>query len=294
MIALALRRAGLALVAAVTFGVPAASAQFMTGKRVERDRAVSQAQLTSRDLLTRVGFDQKLGGELPLDLRFRDENGSAVRLGDYFGTRPVVLALVYYRCPVLCPLVERGVASGLKPLDLQPGKDFEVVFVSIDPADGPETASARKEATLASYGKRAEAAGWHFLSGDEPAIEQLAAAVGFRYALDPVTGQYAHAAGVAVATPAGKLSRYLYGVDYAPRDLKFALVESSDGRIGTPVDRALLLCFRYDANLGKYTAATMLALKLGASLTVAAVVLFLVSSFRRERRARQLAAGGVA
>jgi protein SCO1/2 len=206
----------------------------------------------------------------------------------------VVLALVYYRCPVLCSLVERGVASGLKPLALVPGRDFEVVFVSIDPADGPEAASERKRATLDHYGRDASPAGWHFLSGDQPAITALAEAVGFRYALDPVTGQYAHAAGVTVATPGGKLSRYLYGVDYAPRDFKLALVESSDGKIGSPVDRALLLCFRYDANLGKYTAATMLAIKAGATLTLAGVVFFLVGSLRRERRARRLAAGGVA
>jgi protein SCO1/2 len=266
----------------------------MTGERVARDRAVSQSQLTGRELLDRVGFDQRLGAELPLDLGFRDENGKAVRLGDFFGTRPVVLALVYYRCPVLCSLVERGVASGLKPLALVPGRDFEVVFVSIDPTDGPETARERKRATLDHYGRNASPAGWHFLSGDPSAITALADAVGFRYALDPVTGQYAHAAGVTVATPRGKLSRYLFGVDYAPRDLKFALVESSDGKIGSPVDRALLLCFRYDAHLGKYTAATLLILKIGATLTLASVVLFLVVSLRRERRARRLAAGGVA
>ncbi len=290
----AVRRAAAAALALAALAVPSARAQFMTGQRVDRERTVSQASLTSRDLLNRVGFDQKLGGALPLELPFRDENGRAVRLGDYFGARPVVLALVYYTCPVLCTLVERGVASGLKPLTLEPGRDFDVVFVSIDPKDTPQTASERKAATLDRYGKTATAGGWHFLSGDEASISKLAEAVGFRYALDPVTGQYAHAAGITVATPGGQLSRYLYGVEYAPRDLKMALIESSEGKIGTPVDRALLLCFRYDEHLGKYTAATMFFLKLGATVTLAAVVLFLVLSLRRERRARQLAAGGVA
>jgi protein SCO1/2 len=287
-------RALAATLAVVAFSAPAAQAQFMTGQRIDRERTVSQAQLSSRDLLNRVGFDQKLGGALPLDLEFRDESGRTVRLGDYFGARPVVLAMVYYTCPVLCTLVERGVAAGLKPLTVEPGRDFDVVFVSIDSKDTPQTAAERKAATLDRYGRAATAGGWHFLSGDEASIVRLAEAVGFRYALDPVTGQYAHAAGITVATPGGKLSRYLYGVEYAPRDLKLALVESSEGKVGTPVDRALLLCFRYDEHLGKYTAATMLFLKLGATATLAAVVLFLVLSLRRERRARQLAAGGMA
>jgi protein SCO1/2 len=272
----------------------AANAQFMTGKRVDRARATAEAAATSRELVERVGFDQHLGADLPLDLPLRDERGRDVRLGDYFGERPVVLGLVYYRCPVLCTLIERGLASGLKPLELEPGADFEVVFVSIDPTDGPETASERKQATLASYGRPETADGWHFLSGDEGAIAQLAETVGFRYALDPATGQYAHAAGLTVATPDGRLSRYLFGVDYAPRDLQLSLVESSNGAIGGPVDKLLLICFRYDATLGKYTAATFLALRIGATLTLGALGAFLFFALRRDRRQRRLAAGGPA
>jgi protein SCO1 len=282
--------AGVAVLAAAT----AADGQFMTGKRVERDRLAAEAATPARQLVEQVGFDQNLGGALPLALAFRDEAGSEVRLGELFAGKPVVLGLVYYRCPVLCTLVERGLASGLKPLDLEPGRDFEVVFVSIDPTDTPETAAGRRRDVLEHYGRPASDAGWHFLTGDEAAIAALAEAVGFRYALDPETGQYAHAAGLAVATPDGRLSRYLFGVDFAPRDLKLALVESSNGKIGTVLDKALLICFRYDAALGKYTAATMRILRIGATLTLVALAAFLFFALRRERRDRRLPAGGTA
>lgn len=291
------RRAALAAglaIAVFAAASSAADAQFMTGKRIEKERAADVAASSSRELVERIGFDQRLGEPLPLELEFRDESGRTVRLGDYFGAKPVVLGLVYYRCPVLCGLVERGLGSGLKPLDLEPGRDFEVVFVSIDPTDTPELAAERKAETVAGYGRPATAAGWHFLSGAEPEIRALADAVGFRYAPDPATGQFAHAAGLTVVTGEGVLSRYLFGVDYAPRDLKLALVESSDGRIGGPAEQLLLVCFRYDAAMGKYTAATYLILRLAATVTLAALVVFLAFALRRERRERRLAAGGLA
>lgn len=295
MSALGFRCRAAALGGLVALGAGAAAeAQFMTGKRVERDRLAAEAATPARQLVERVGFDQNLGAELPLELVFRDEAGGEVRLADLFGTRPVVLALVYYRCPVLCTLVERGLASGLKPLDLEPGRDFQVIFVSIDPTDSAETAAARRGDVLEHYGREGTARGWHFLTGDPEPIARLADAVGFRYALDPASGQYAHAAGLAVATPDGRLSRYLYGVDYAPRDLKLALVESSNGTIGSAIDKALLVCFRYDAALGKYTAATMVLLRIGATLTVLALGAFLFFALRRERRDRRLPAGGIA
>lgn len=272
----------------------AAHGQFMTGKRVERDRLAAEAATPARQLVEQVGFDQRLGETLPLDVVLRDESGGEIRLGDLFRGKPVVLGLVYYRCPVLCTLVERGLVSGLKPLEVEPGEDFEVVFVSIDPKETPEIASERKRDVLERYGREATAGGWHFLTGDETEIVRLAKAAGFRYALDPETGQYAHAAGLTVATPEGKLARYLYGVDYAPRDLKLSLLEASGGRIGSPIDKALLICFRYDANLGKYTAATMFLLRIGATLTIAALATFLFFALRRERRNRALAAGGLA
>jgi len=294
---IARRAAPLALLLLAATGSAPAAAQFMTGKRVDKERASAAAAQSNRRLVEQVGFDQQLGSQLPLDLGFRDESGSAVRLGDYFGDKPVVLAFVYYRCPVLCSLVERGVASGLKPLDLDPGDDFEVVFVSIDPTDDAATATERRDAVLASYGRPGSDAGWHFLTGGQEAITAVTAAAGFRYAPDPATGQFAHAAGIAVVTPGGRISRYLFGVDYAPRDLKLALVESSDGTIGSPADKLLLVCFRYDATLGKYTVATLLALKIGATLTLAAIGTFLFFALRRDRRQRrerQLHAGGVA
>jgi len=281
-------------VAAIVLGGPApAGAQFMTGQRVDRERSTADATRTSRELVDEVGFDQRLGAELPLDVALRDESGAAVRLGDFFGERPVILALVYYRCPVLCTLTERGLASGLKPLDLAPGSDFEVVFVSIDPTDGPETSRERRADTLDLYGRPGAEGGWHFLTGDEAAIEAIADAVGFRYAFDASTGQYAHAAGLTVATPEGRLARYLFGVEFAPRDLKLSLVEASAGRVGSPVDKLLLVCFRYDATLGKYTAATMTLLKIGATATLLALAAFFYITLRRDRRER-LAAGGVA
>lgn len=293
-------RRGVAL-AAIALGVclagalsEAAEAQFMTGRRVDRERETSDQARASRELVEQVGFDQKLGSELPLDLPFRDESGREVLLGDYFGEKPVILALVYYRCPVLCTLVERGLASGLKPLEIEPGDEFDVVFVSIDPTDTPEGALERRDATLASYGRESTAAGWHFLTGDAEPIERLAEAVGFRYAFDESTGQYAHAAGITVVTPEGRMARYLYGVDYAPRDLKFALVEASEGAVGSPTDKLLLVCFRYDATLGKYTAATMTILRIAATATLVALGLFFYFTLRRGRRSERVAAGGVA
>ena len=286
------KAAALAVAAALGFGV-AAQAQFMTGVRSERDRLAAEAATPARQLVEQVGFDQKLGQALPLDVEVRDENGRALQLGELFGDKPVILGLVYYRCPVLCTLVERGLVSGLKPLTLEPGTDFEVVFVSIDPSETPELASERRRAVLADYGRPETADGWHFLTADEDAIARLAEAIGFRYALDRESGQYAHAAGLTVTTPQGQLARYLYGVDFAPRDLKFSLLEASEGRVGSPIDKALLICFRYDANLGKYTAATMVILRIGATLTIAALAAFFFFALRRERRSRQLAAGGV-
>lgn len=282
-----------ALLAALV-AADAAHGQFMTGRRVDRDRLAAEAATPARQLVEQVGFDQRLGEAIPLDLRVRDESGRELALGELFGDKPVLLGLVYYRCPVLCTLVERGLVSGLKPLDLEPGSDFEVVFVSIDPSETPEIAAERKRAVLADYGRPATASGWHFLTAEEGEIRRLADAVGFRYARDPESGQYAHAAGLTAVTPDGLLARYLYGVDFAPRDLKFSLLEASGGRIGSPIDKALLVCFRYDANLGKYTAATMTILRIGATLTIAALGTFLFLALRRERRSRQLAAGGIA
>jgi protein SCO1/2 len=265
----------------------------MTGRRVEQDRERGAA-LAAERLVREVGFDQNLGGALPLEARFRDETGREVRLGDYFDAgRPVLLAFVYYRCPMLCTLVADGVAASFKGIPFVPGRDFDVVFLSIDPEDDPERAAAKKQAALARYGAPETAAGWHFLSGDARAIAAATEAAGFRYVRDAASGEYAHAAGIVLATAEGRISRYLFGIDYAPRDLKLALVEASAGKVGGLVDRLLLLCYHYDAAMGRYTAVSLLALRLLAGATLAALAGYVVFSLTRERRARRrLAAGG--
>ena len=198
-----------------------------------------------------IGIDQRLGEVLPLDLPFRDETGRTVRLGDYFGARPVILTLAYYECPMLCTQVLNGVVRSLRALPFTVGKEFEIVTVSFNPDEKPALASAKKAEYIASYGRPEAAAGWHFLTGDQPSISAIARAAGFRYRRDEESGQYIHASGIMVLTPDGVLARYFYGIDYAPRDLRLGLVEASAGRIGTPADRALLFCFHYDPATGK-------------------------------------------
>jgi protein SCO1/2 len=286
-----------ALVAVCTAGIvggaTSAGAQFMTGLRVDKERNAQSAALNSRELVERVGFDQKLGAQLPLETVFRDEAGRPVRLGDFFGQRPVILAFVYYRCPLLCTLIERALARGLKPLDFDPGDEFEVVFVSFDPADTPEAAAEKKATTVDAYGRPGSAKHWHFLTGDEESIAALTGAAGFRFTPDGA-GQFAHASGLVVATADGRAARYLYGADYAPRDLQLALVEAGQGKVGGAVEQAMLICFQYNAALGRYTTATMALLRLGATATLAAIAGFILISLRRERRSRPLVAGGAA
>jgi protein SCO1/2 len=265
----------------------------MTGRGRLPEPGVASSSLTAREIVERVGFDQRLGATLPLDAEFRDEAGRSVRLGELLGPRPLVLVPVYYRCPLLCPLVERGAAMAAKPLDLLPGRDFDFVFVSFDPTDTPERAAQRKAATLAEYGRPETDAGWRFLSGGEGAVRAFTEAVGFRYAVDPATGEYAHASGLVVATPDGRISRYLYGAEYAPRDLRLALVESSAGRIGGPIDQLMLFCFNYDAGLGRYTAVSMLSLRVAAVVTLVALCLYFLLALRRGRPTGA-AAGGLA
>lgn len=278
---------------AALLAVPA-PAQFMTGRGPGAARPEGVDPLTAKRIVGEVGFDQRLGERLPLEASFRDESGSEVKLGDYFGEKPVLLALVYYHCPMLCTMVTNGVASSFKGLPFEPGREFEVVFVSFDPADTTARAAEKKSAAIERYGKASTAAGWHFLTGDPAAIDALTAAAGFRYLKDETSGEFAHAAGVMVATPDGRLARYLFGIDFAPRDLKLALVEASEGRIGGVVEQLLLLCYHYDTALGRYTAASMLWLRIVAAVTLAALVSFIVFMLVRERRARRrLAAGGV-
>ena len=289
------RASSLALAAAVcVVAAPAAADRAFIGSGLAPSQTARQGALDAKQILERVGFDQRLGESIPLDLPFRDETGRAVVLRDYFGEKPVLLALVYFRCPMLCTQIAIGAAAGLKGIDYLPGKDFEVLFVSFDPADTPERAAEKKATTVARYGRPETAAGWHFLSGEETSIRPLTEAVGFRYAWDPTVEQFAHASGVVALTPDGRLARYLYGVEYAPKDLQLALHEASAGKIGSVAERLLLLCFHYDAALGKYTIATQRILRVGATLTVIALFGSIVWMLRREHRLKRAAAGGLA
>ena len=247
--------------------------------------------------LTGVGIDQKLNEQLPLDLVFRDENGKEVKLGEYFGKKPVLLSLVYYQCPMLCNQVLNGMVTAFKVMAFKPGEEFEVVTVSFDPRETPELAAAKKK-TYVDYlpeAKRSGAAsGWHFLTGDEASIKRITDAVGFRYHFDEATNQFAHASGVFVATPQGKLARYFYGIEYAPRDLRFGLIEAAENKIGSPVDQLLLYCFHYDPATGKYGAAIMNLMRLGGVVTVIAIVGLLLLLRRRGSGRVDLPAGGAA
>jgi protein SCO1/2 len=236
-------------------------------------------------LLSKIGIDQRLNEHVPLDLAFVDETGRDVKLRDYFGKRPVLLAMVYYECPMLCTQVLNGVTGALKVLNFDVGKEFEVVAVSINPKEGPGLAAAKKQAYLERYGRPQTADGWHFLTGREENIRALANAVGFRYAYDEEIQQYAHGAGVELLTPKGVIARYFYGIEYAPRDIKFGIMEASEERIGSPIDSVLLLCYHYDPATGKYGATAMTMVRVGAVMTMVGFAVFLFVSLRHERAA---------
>ncbi len=237
------------------------------------------------DLLKQVGIDQKLNGQIPLDLKFRDESGQTVQLGEYFGQKPVILTLVYYNCPMLCTQVLNGVESGLKELQMDIGREFDVVTVSIDPSDSHVLASVKKEMYTGMYGRPGAAQGWHFLTGDEPQIKQLAAAAGFRYAYDPDSKQFAHASAIMVLTSEGKISRYFYGIQYPKRELRLGLVEASEGKIGSPVDQVLLFCYHYDPSTGKYGLLISHIIQAGGALTVLIIGVVVLVLFRGENYA---------
>lgn len=235
-------------------------------------------------MLREVGFDQNLGDKVPLDITLKDEQGRDVRLGDYFGKKPVVLALVYYECPMLCSQILNGVVSALDILKFDAGKEFDVIAVSFNPKEGPGLASAKKRAYTERYKRPGTEHGWHFLTGTPESIAQLTTAVGFRYAWDAKTEQYAHAAGIMVLTPEGRIAKYHYGVEYSPRDLRLALVEASSSRIGNAVDQVLLYCYHYDPTTGQYGLAAMTAVRLGGVATIAGMLTFWIVMWRRERR----------
>lgn len=255
--------------------------------------AASPADDTRPAALREIGIDQRLGESLPLDAPFKDENGRAVVLGDYFGKKPVVLVMTYFECPMLCTLVLNGLTRTLKTMAFEPGKEFDVVAVSFDPQDTPELAAKKKATYVAEYGREATAAGWHFLTGDEAAIARVATAVGFHYKWVPEEKQFAHAAAIMIATAEGRLARYLYGIDYAGRDLRLGLVEAADHKIGSAVDALLLFCYRYDPATGKYGAIVLNLVRVGGVATVLVIGAFMTVMFRREAAAERRRQGSV-
>jgi protein SCO1 len=234
-------------------------------------------------VLAALGFEQQLGAQAPLELHFRNEQGRAVRLGDYFGEQPVILTLGYFTCPQLCPLVREELFAGLQEMRLTAGDEFTVVAVSIDPTEGPQQANRAKLQQLAHYDRPGAEAGIHFLTGDHDTIDKLAEAVGFHYAYDSRQGQYAHPSGVVILTPAGEIARYLFGLDYPARDLRLALVEAAAGQIGTVIDRVMLFCYHYDPISGQYNLLVMNLLRLSGLATVIALAGGVWLMLRRER-----------
>lgn len=237
-----------------------------------------------QQVIQRVGMEQRLGAQVPLDLTFRDETGAEVALGSYFGSRPVVLALVYFDCPMLCNQVLNGLTQALKVMSLDAGRDFDVVVVSFDATEGPKLAAAKKLAYVSSYARPGAAGGWHFLTGRQESSAALARAVGFRYEWQESSRQWAHGAGIMVLTPAGVVSRYFYGIEYGVRDLRLGLVEASNNRIGGLADQVMLLCYQYNPMTGKYGIIALNSIRFGGVLTVLALGTFIVVMLRRERR----------
>ncbi|MGO9011670.1 MAG: SCO family protein [Bryobacteraceae bacterium] len=235
-----------------------------------------------------VGIDQRLDAQVPLSTIVRDEAGRDVSLGSFFHSgKPVLLAPVYYRCPMLCTEILTGMESALKVVSLNPGRDFEVIALSFDPKDTPDLAEAKKENYLRRYNRPNTANGWHFLTGTEANVRVITDAIGFHYKYDPATDQYAHASAIMILTPAGRVSKYFYGVEYSPRDLRLGLVEASSEKIGTPVDAVLLFCFHYDPATGKYGAVAMNLVR-GAGVALLLVGgLAIVIALRRESRGRK-------
>ena len=238
------------------------------------DKAVPEA-------LKGIGIDQNLNAQLDLSLPFHDESGATVPLGRYFHGKPVVMAFVYYRCPMLCTLVMNGMLRAARAVSLNAGQDYEIVAISIDPAETPDLAAEKKAVYLERYRRQGAENGWHFLTGDLSSIAAAARVAGFRYRYDPASKQFAHASGIMVLTPDGRFSRYFYGLEYSARDLRLALVEASAERIGTPVDEILLYCLHYDPRSGKYGLVVMNALRLGGAATLLAMGLFWLFMYRR-------------
>ncbi len=243
-------------------------------------RGMAQAVVAGK--VKDIGFEQKLGDRLPLDLTFSDDSGRLIKLGDLLGKRPIVLAPVYYRCPLLCNQLLTGLTRSLKPMKATTGVDYDLVAFSFDPEDEPSVAHAKKAGYLERYGRPGAEKGWHFLMGDQAAIEALSKAIGFRYTYNPQTKLYAHASGVVVVTPDGRIARYFYGVDFPTRELEGEIARAASNQIGSPIGKLLLLCYDYDAATGKYTLSILRLIRVLGSATALALFGFMFVMFRRD------------
>lgn len=246
--------------------------------------SASAQQVATPAILSKVGITQNLNAQIPPDLVFRDETGKSVRIGDYFGKKPIILSLVYFDCPALCTEVLNGELRTMKAISLDLGKDFEAVTVSFEPKDTPALAKAKRDVYAGQYGRPEAADHWHFLTGEQQSIDALTNVVGFQYAYDSSIRQYAHAAAILVLTPDGRIDRYFYGVQYPARDVRLGLVEASEGKIGTLTDHALLYCYQYDPMTGKYGVVVMNVLRAAGGLTVLLLGIFMTMMFLRERK----------
>ncbi len=266
-----------ALLASSTFALPSRSG---IG---DRNPSIMPAT-TMPGPLREVGYDQRIGQQVPLDLTFRDEAGRNVRLGDFFDKKPVILVLAYYHCPMLCDMVLQGVVTTLKPLTFDAGKEFDVVVASIDPDETPEMAAEQEREIVARYGRAGGTEGFHFLTGPQASIDALTSAVGFRYVYEKERDEYAHPAGLVILTPGGRVSRYLFGIDFPPRDVRLGLIESTQDKLGTAVDSLLLYCYHYNPAIGRYSTTVFNILRLAAGATLIGLVTLVVMLRRRESR----------
>jgi protein SCO1/2 len=277
------RAALVCLCAVLSFGVAAGTATAQSNNpSVNPSSGIPASQMPA--VLSKVSFDQRLNEQLPLALPFKDEEGRDVRLGAYFGQRPVILAFVYYECPMLCTQVLNGLTTALTILDESVGREFDVVAVSFDPRETAVLANGKKKTYTDRYKRPASVGGWHFLTGTEASIKALTDAAGFHYVWDDKSQQFAHPSGIVVTTPEGRVSRYFFGIEYAPRDVKFALIESSAGKIGNAIDQLLLYCYHYDPATGSYGFVVMGAVRIAGAATLLALMGFVIVSIAREPR----------
>ena len=266
--------------AIATITVLLASGGLTRGQAVPSNIGVNSTTMPAQ--LQNVGFDPQLNAQIPLDLPFVDENGGSVQLRDYFKQKPVVLAFVYYGCPMLCNQVEQGVVGALRMLSFTPSRDYDVVFISFDPRESPDMAAQKKKSALAHFNRPDTAAGWHFLTGTKESIDTATKAANFRYSFDAKTNLFAHASGIMLLTPDGRISRYFYGVEYPGRDMRLGLVDASAGKIGTPIDHVLLFCYQYDPSSATYSASILKLIRLGGILTVLCIVVGILIFRRRD------------